>query len=66
MMEKTSCKGMRCAIMGCSSVALEGSDPPLCEAHDREKVASVGRSYGIKASAELSNQLWDKEKHVQD
>ena len=57
-MEKISAQRIRCVIMGCSRVAEEDSDPPMCSAHMREKTASKGTSFGIKAITETADELW--------
>ena len=64
-MEKISSQRVRCVVMGCSNIAEEGSDPPMCSAHMREKRASVGTSFGVRALSEDAYNPW-KEENAED
>jgi len=63
-MEKISKQRIICSISGCSHEAEEDSSPPLCNAHSHEKTASSGSDFGLKAAAEMSEQLWRHNKDV--
>lgn len=63
-MQKISNERLICSIMGCSEKAEEGSSPPCCTKHAMEKTASTTKEYGLKAVAEMSEQLWEKNNNV--
>jgi hypothetical protein len=57
-MEKISNERIICSIMGCSRVAEELSDPPLCSEHSHEKTASCDTDYGLSSVTEMTDQIW--------
>jgi len=59
-MQKISKQRIICSVSGCSNEAKEDTSPPMCSScQSNEKTASEGeRVLGLKAAAEMSEQLW--------
>jgi hypothetical protein len=60
-MQKVSKERIICSVSGCSCEAEKDTNPPLCSrCQIHEKSASVRdkKSLGLKAAAEMSEQLW--------